>query len=197
MNYITDRNIRNKIIDIKFFRFFLVLFFSISLAISAKIKFYLPFSIVPFTFQMLVIFLLVFFENRKLAFYSITTYLFLGTLNLPFFANYSGINAFLGPTGGYLIGFLFTSFLSENHKPLLKTSNKNIDYLKLFLKGFSAIFIVYFFGFVGLLRFMNLKLALISGILPFIPFDLCKLIIAIMIYSKFKTKHEIFNGIDI
>ncbi len=181
LRYFKKINFKQQIIS-----YFLIIFYSLSLAISAKIKFYLPFSIVPFTLQMLVIFLIIFFEDKKIAFFSILTYLCLGLLNLPFFANVSGIQAILGPTGGYLLGFLFSSLVASDKRKSL--TQENVNFVKLFTKGVFVILIVYLFGFLGLLRFIDFKKAFLIGVLPFIIFDFYKLFIALFIYAKLNYK---------
>lgn len=204
MNILLNRN-ENKVqigkVDNSFYKLLLtvfkILFYLLSLSISSKIKFYIPFSPVPFTFQMLVIFFIIFSENRKLAFLSILSYLLSGFLSFPSFAQNIGFQALLGPTGGYILGFLFTSFLADENginvkkeKYYYKKSKQNILTI-LTIKGLLAIFIVYLFGFLGLLRFTNPKNAFIIGILPFILFDLYKLIICLFIFSKLYYKKEI------
>ena len=180
-----------------FFIFIKILFYLFSLSISAKIKFYLPFSQVPFTFQMLIIFFIIFSESRKIAFLSIFSYLLSGLLSFPVFSSTVGIQALLSPTGGYILGFLFSSFLaneSEFKIQATKWNNKELNQnilVNLTIKGLSAIFIVYLFGFLGLLRFTNPKIAFITGILPFILFDIYKLIICLFLFSKLYSKKEI------
>lgn len=171
-----------------FYNFIKIVFYIFSLSISAKIKFYLPISVVPFTFQMFVLFLIIFNENRLISFLSIVSYILSGILNLPVFANFSGFAALLGPTGGYIIGFMFTSlFAKESRKENIKENGVFSNILVgNFIKGLFCIFTVYAFGFLGLLRFMNPKMAFISGILPFIIFDLYKLILAILLNFSWK-----------
>lgn len=166
---------------------FKILLFSLSLAISANIKFYLPFSSVPFTFQVLVIYLIVFFNSRIIASLSVLTYLFFGCANLPFFANNMGLATMIGPTGGYLIGFIFAALVAgEKEKSQSSIYCSRVNYLKISIKGLIVLFIIYTFGFLGLLRFMNPASAFKIGIIPFIIFDIYKLIIAIFIYFKIK-----------
>lgn len=172
-------------ISLKFFHIIYnsikIIFYIISLAICSKLKFYLPFSLVPFTFQTMIIFLIIFFEKKNLAFISIFSYIICGSLGIPVFSHSNGFSNLLGPTGGYILGFLFSSFLADE-----KIKIKN--YFTLFIKGIFSIFIIYLSGFLGLLRFIDAKKAFITGILPFIFFDIYKLLLSIFIYSKIKFK---------
>jgi len=50
--------------------------------------------------------------GRKIGTWSIAIYLLLGLIGLPVYAGgSSGLGAILGPTGGYLMGFLFTGLV--------------------------------------------------------------------------------------
>ena len=86
---------------------------SIILTISAKIK--IPFYPVPMTMQTFVVLLLGVSFGYKIAVATVGLYLLEGILGLPVFSNSPekgiGMVYFTGPTMGYLIGFLFASFL--------------------------------------------------------------------------------------
>ena len=87
---------------------------SLLLTLSAKIK--IPFYPVPMTMQTFVVILLGITLGHKLALATVGLYLIEGILGLPVFSNSPekgiGFVYFIGPTMGYLIGFLFTTFLS-------------------------------------------------------------------------------------
>lgn len=190
MEFYSNKKLLNLYYSKAAYKLISILYYVISLAISAKIKFYLPFSIVPFTFQTLIIFLIVFFEDKKTAFITISSYLTLGLLNFNVFSNNFGFLSLFGTTGGYLIGFLFASFFACKKENSKNNINK-IDYLFLSIKGILALITVYFFGFLGLLRFMKPLQAFIVGVLPFIIFDIYKLLISLFIYSKLNVKDRI------
>ena len=68
----------------------------------------LPFSPVPISFTNLVLYFSVFVLGTKFSTISYIVYLLIGLVGLPVFSGFSGGFAKLaGPTGGYLIGFLF------------------------------------------------------------------------------------------
>ena len=87
---------------------------SLLLTLSAKIK--IPFYPVPMTMQTFVVILLGITLGYKLALATVGLYLIEGIVGLPVFSNSPekgiGFVYFIGPTMGYLIGFLFTTFLS-------------------------------------------------------------------------------------
>ncbi|HOX23970.1 MAG TPA: biotin transporter BioY, partial [Elusimicrobiales bacterium] len=81
---------------------------SIFIAMLAKLSLPLPFTPVPVTLQTLGVYLVAAALGPRKAFLAVLTYLAQGFAGLPVFAQGTlpGIAALLGPTGGYLIGFL-------------------------------------------------------------------------------------------
>ena len=82
---------------------------SLLLILSAKIK--VDLYLVPITLQPLAILMISMLCGRNLAFASISLYLFQGMVGLPVFANGGGLMYFIGPTGGFLIGFLLAGVI--------------------------------------------------------------------------------------
>ena len=98
----------------KIIKYFLVTFLgTILLAVSAKIK--IPFYPVPMTMQTFVVIVLGISFGYKIGVATVGLYLIEGILGLPVFSNSPekgvGLIYFTGPTMGYLIGFLFATFL--------------------------------------------------------------------------------------
>ena len=120
----------------------LVIFFgSLILAISAKVK--IPFYPVPMTMQTFVVVLIGITFGWKLGLATIFTYLFEGAIGLPVFAGTPekgiGISYMIGPTGGYLVGFIASVFIAG-----FVNLNKNI-FVKFSLISL-AIFAIYITG---------------------------------------------------
>ena len=92
----------------------IVLFGTLLLTISAKIK--VPFYPVPMTMQTFVVVLIGITLGWKLGLATVIAYLFEGAIGLPVFAGTPekgiGISYMLGPTGGYLLGFLSSVFIA-------------------------------------------------------------------------------------
>ena len=89
--------------------FLAVIFGTALLAISSKIR--TPFAPVPATMQTFVVLFLGMILGFRLAVATVILYLIEGSIGLPVFANGGGFIYLLGPTGGYLIGFVFTALL--------------------------------------------------------------------------------------
>tara|TARA_B100001094_G_scaffold324982_1_gene378522 strand:- start:107 stop:658 length:552 start_codon:yes stop_codon:yes gene_type:complete len=107
--------ITKSIINQKLFKSFIVIFFgSIALTISAKLK--IPFYPVPMTMQTFVVLFLGISFGYKIGLATVSLYLFEGIVGLPVFSNSpekgTGLVYFIGPTMGYLIGFLLATFLA-------------------------------------------------------------------------------------
>ena len=108
---------------------------TILITISAKVK--IPFYPVPMTMQTLVILLIGITLGFKIGLATVTLYLLEGIFGLPVFANSPekgiGIAYFIGPTMGYLIGFLVAVFFAGS----FKYDKGLIDtFLKLFRRSF-------------------------------------------------------------
>ena len=112
----------------KVFKYFLIIVFgSILLTVSAKIK--IPFYPVPMTMQTFVVLLMGVTLGWKIGVATISLYLFEGIIGLPVFAGTPekgiGLIYFTGPTMGYLIGFLFASFIAGYLN--FKSYNETLD----------------------------------------------------------------------
>ena len=94
--------------------FLIIIFGSILLTISAKIK--IPFYPVPMTMQTFVVLLMSITLGWKISVSIISLYLLEGVVGLPVFAGTPekgvGLIYFTGPTMGYLIGFLLAAFFA-------------------------------------------------------------------------------------
>jgi biotin transport system substrate-specific component len=87
--------------------------FTALIIVGAYISFPLPVSPVPIVLQNLFVLLAGLLLGRRWALGAVALYLLLGLIGLPVFsAARGGLAHFLGPTGGYLIGFLLAAGLA-------------------------------------------------------------------------------------
>ncbi len=145
----------------------------------------LPFSPVPITLTNFAIFLSVYILGVKGGLISLLIYLALGTAGLPVFSSFSGGLAKLaGPTGGYLIGFIFLALI---HGIFMKRfeSNKTAAAAGMIL----GMAVCYAFGTAWLSRQMSLSFAaaLGIGVLPYLAGDAVKIIAALIIGPKLQS----------
>jgi biotin transport system substrate-specific component len=70
-----------------------------------------PFA-VPFTMQTFAVFCVLVLLGGKLGTASVGLFVLMGLVGLPVFSGFrGGVGVLLGPTGGYIIGFIFTGLL--------------------------------------------------------------------------------------
>ena len=83
-----------------------------------------PFA-VPFTMQTFAVFCSLLLLGGKLGTLSIGVYILLGMVGLPVFSGFrGGIGHIIGPTGGYIVGFLFSGLFYILCEPLLEKNGK-------------------------------------------------------------------------
>jgi len=165
----------------------LILGFTLLTAIGAQVRLQLPWSPVPVTAQTFVV-LLGPILIGPWAGLSQVLYLMFGIAGIPWFAiQKQGISVLLGPTGGYLIGFVFASLVLGYIAKGEKSFSKLLLWLSLANFG-----VIYGFGLLQLCGWLALKgstpnfLQLFSmGALPFIPGDLTKILLACSIARVF------------
>jgi len=158
---------------------------SILIAISAKIK--IPFYPVPMTMQTFVILLVGITLGYKIGLATVTLYLFEGIIGLPVFASSPekgiGLIYFVGPTMGYLVGFLIAVYLSGLFK-----YNKGI--INNFLKLIFSVSFIYILGMLWLGMLIGWEKPIFKlGVQPFLLAELFKILLLVfLIPSILKVK---------
>ena len=73
----------------------------------------IPIGLVPISFTNLVIYIALYTLGMKKGTISYIIYMLIGFIGLPVFSNFSGgPSKLLGPTGGYIIGFIFMALIA-------------------------------------------------------------------------------------
>ncbi len=139
----------------------------------------IPFIPVPLTLQTLFV-LLAGVVMRRYAVVPVALYLALGALNLPVFHNgTAGVGILLGPTGGYLIGFLPAALIAglayESRSELVRIGGLVLASLSIYVAGVS--WLSYSAG-------IPLIEATVLGMLPFVLGDAVKLYAAYAIGKR-------------
>jgi len=153
----------------------LVLGGSLLVAGLAQVRIPLPFTPVPITGQTFAVLLVGAALGSRLGALSLGLYLLEGVAGLPVFAGGAGgAAAMLGPTGGYLAGFLAAAYLvgllaERGGDRRLRTA------LPIFLAGEA---IIYLFGVPWLGFFIGFQRAVAAGLYPFLIGDAVKLVAA-------------------
>ena len=147
--------------------------------VSAYIIIPLPFSLSPLALQTLIVNLTGYVLNAKQAFMTMLVYLLVGLAGVPVFTGGSaGPGKLFGPTGGYIIGFLFTAVF------LAYFRGEKYNFKRYALLGcVNGIPLIYVFGVVQLklITGMPWDKAILTGALPFIPLDIVKCLAAAVI----------------
>ena len=151
----------------------LVVFGSFLLAVSAQFK--IPLYPVPVTGQTLVVLLIGMTYGPRLGGITIAAYLFEGALGLPVFAGgAAGVAVLMGPTAGYLFGFLLAAtamgFLAE--RGIGRTVVSTIAAMVI------GNCVIYLCGALWLANFIGFGQAIAAGVLPFLYGDALKLVVA-------------------
>lgn len=150
-------------------------------AVGALIS--IPFYPVPLSLQTLFLYLCV-LTLREKAPLGMAIYLAMGAVGLPVFARgMAGYAVLIGPTGGFLFGFLLASLASGW---LLRMAGGRA-YADLAAVGL-CIAIVFTLGWIWLAVWMgwNFWAALWAGVMPFLPGDLLKAAVALGVAKKIR-----------
>lgn len=145
----------------------------------------LPFTPVPISLTNLVVYLSVWLLGWRLGTVSYLVYLLIGLVGLPVFSGFTGgAGKLFGPTGGYLIGFIFMAIVAG-----LFMERQSRWYFRL-LGMILGTLIAYLFGTLWLayVANMNFQGALAAGVLPFIPGDLVKMLLILLAAPLIETR---------
>ena len=157
----------------------IILLGTLLLTISAKIK--VPFYPVPMTMQTFVVVLIGLTLGWKLGLVTIFAYLFEGAIGLPVFAGTPekgiGISYMVGPTGGYLVGFILSVFIAG-----FVNLNKNLFHRFFFIS--LSIISIYLIGVPWLAYLAGWEIAYVWGIKNFILAEIFKVSILTLSVEK-------------
>ncbi len=165
----------------KILKYILVIFLgSILLTVSSKIK--IPFYPVPMTMQTFVVLFLGMSFGYKIGLASVGLYLIEGIIGLPVFSNSPekgiGLTYFTGPTMGYLIGFVFASFLAGYLK-------YNSNFVFTFIKLTLSTSIIYILGVLWLGNLIGWEKPILQlGVFPFLLAELFKILLLTLLVKK-------------
>ena len=167
--------------NLRVLKYILVIFLgSVLLTISSKIK--IPFYPVPMTMQTFVVLFLGMSFGYKIGLATVSLYLLEGIIGLPVFSNSPekgvGIIYFTGPTMGYLIGFLFATFLAGYF-------NFKVNVFYTFLKLIISVSVIYILGVFWLGNLIGWDKPILQlGVFPFLLAEIFKILILTLLIKK-------------
>lgn len=144
-----------------------------------------PIGPIPITLATLILYLTVYLLGTKGAFLTVLVYLLLGAAGMPVFSGYAGgLAKLVGPTGGYLAGYLLlvpvSGFLTE------RGDRKLIPTIFGMIAGTAVLYLVGTVWFVAMMK-CETAYALSVCVVPFIPFDLGKIVLATLFGKLVRT----------
>jgi biotin transport system substrate-specific component len=170
--YGKDRTMKNKNIS----TLTLISLMTAVICILGPLSLPIPISPVPISLTNLAIFFSVVILGCKNGTISYLVYLLIGFAGIPVFSYFTaGPSKLLGPTGGYLIGFIFLALIAGFFV------DKFPDRIYMYMAGMAlGMCVAYLLG-TGWLAWqanLDLKAALFAGVIPYIPGDIIKIILA-------------------
>ena len=156
--------------------------FAFGTILAAEIRIPLPFTPIPMTLQTFIVPMAGGFLGAFWGTASMVIYLILGLAGLNVFAAASGgWNFLIAPSAGYVIGFIFASFVMG------AIQDRNIRNVTLFVGLVVAHLIILAFGMAGLM--MNLRIgareAFAKGVSPFLFGDFFKLMASFFMLASY------------
>lgn len=140
--------------------------------IAVLSQFTIPLGIIPLTGQTFAIGLTATFLGKRTGTVAVFIYLLLGLIGLPVFSGMTGgIGVLFGPTGGYLIGFIFQTLLIGW---LIEKWGEN--YPQAFIANLLGSVIALIFGtfWLKISGGLSIQTAFLSGFVPFLLPELIK-----------------------
>jgi len=147
----------------------------------------IPLPPVPITLQTLFLGLAGTLLGARLAALSQVVYILLGVIGLPVFAGgKAGLGVLIGPTGGYLVGFVLGGYVVGK----IVEQFENPKWVVLTLSLVAGFLAVYLMGVIQLSLVANLpiKTAVVVGVLPFLIGDTLKIVAAVSITIQLRRR---------
>ena len=144
---------------------------------------------VPFTLQTFGVFISIGLLGGKRGTLAILIYLLLGAIGLPVFSGFTGgIGHLLGPTGGYIIGFIFSALLMWLAERLF---GKSVPVLAASM--IAGLIVCYAFGTAWFMSVytkntgeIGLMTALGWCVFPYIIPDVAKIVLAVILTKRLR-----------
>ena len=146
----------------------------------------LPLGAVPFSLGILGAMLTGVALGPKLAFFSQLSFLLLGAVGAPVFTQFQGgPQKLLGPTGGYLLGYLVMAPVIS-----LLCGPVGFRFGRAFAAAVCGVLCCYVFGtaWLAFSTGIGVKAAILTGALPFLPLDIVKAALAAVVGPRLRKR---------
>ena len=151
-------------------------------AVMAQIT--VPIPPVPFTLQVFAVALSGLLLGVRYGALSQGVYLLLGAIGLPVFAGFrGGLGVLVGPTGGYLLSYPVAAAIAGLAAATMARASRGRAVATGTAFGLLALVVIYAVGATWLAVQSGLTpgAALAAGVLPFVPFDVVKVVLAALL----------------
>lgn len=151
-----------------------------------------PIGPVPVSMQPFFVFLAGYVLGPRHGAMAVGLYLLAGTIGLPVFAGgKSGLGHLLGPTGGYLFGFVGSAYLCG----LARCAVTPVPWVRGLITGLAALLLAYATGATWLKLALSLSWtkAWVVGVAPFIPWDAVK-VVAALACTRYLSRFNLLPG---
>eukprot|EP00005_Dracoamoeba_jomungandri_P008169 CAMPEP_0174270888 /NCGR_PEP_ID=MMETSP0439-20130205/46124_1 /TAXON_ID=0 /ORGANISM="Stereomyxa ramosa, Strain Chinc5" /LENGTH=290 /DNA_ID=CAMNT_0015360537 /DNA_START=48 /DNA_END=920 /DNA_ORIENTATION=+ len=185
-NQVENKYVRGGVIGL------LVVVCALFMAASSQVSFNFPWdNNVPVTAQTLGVFLICAIMGKNLGIASVVLYLIMGCFGAPFFASQrGGLEYFVGPTGGFLVSFVFAAGVIG----WLVEKGYDRRFLSSLVTFMVGNVVVYLFGVPWLAHFVGWENALMDGLVPFLVGDAVKIVISSLVVPLgWKLKAFVLN----
>lgn len=146
----------------------------------------IPISQTPITLATFAVYLASIILGWKMASMSVLVYILIGIVGVPVFSGFgAGIQKIVGPTGGYLLGYLAITLIAGWFS---EKQERKITYPVIGMV--LGTLVMYFMG-TAWMKFslhMSWKAAFLGGVLPYIPLDVLKIAAATAIGYPIKNQ---------
>lgn len=165
-------------------RIALVALFAALTAVGAQIQAPLPFSPVPVVLSNFFALLAGLVLGPRLGATSQVVYVLLGAVGAPVFAGFHrGFQVVAGPTGGYLVGFILAAAVAGALRGSRTTTRRAlvaaaVGAALIYVTGVPWLAHVLGVPWPAALTGMGLRKVLVAGVLPYLPGDAVKVVVA-------------------
>ena len=158
--------------------------FALLLAISSKFQLPVPGTPVPATLQTLAVILAGALLGPWGGAASVAAYLAAGIAGAPIFAFGGGPYYLMGPTGGYLLGYLPAAWVAGFF------ARRAPGFWMLFWAFSLACLIIHLSGWAQLAALAGPASAFRMGVIPFLAFDLLKALFAAFLVTRLRSARK-------
>lgn len=137
---------------------------------------------IPVSLSTFFIYLFIYISGWRYSTVSVCVYIAIGTVGFPVFSGYTGgIAKLLGPTGGYIAGYIFIALIGG-----FLTEKAGRSFAATLVSYIAATAVLYIFGTAWFIVIMKTDIlaALSICVFPFIIFDLIKIVLGIIVGKK-------------